>query len=102
MAKDAQAEADAFLAVAAPKSGDLLPVLDLETDGLSPALMVQWTAAWLGRVHAQSGAKAILYTYPAFWSKTISKWSPSGSYQMFKLSPAIPALPSSAGPSRMP
>ena len=49
VAKDAHAEADAFLAVAAPKSGDLLPVLDLETDGLSPALMVQWTAAWLGR-----------------------------------------------------
>jgi GH25 family lysozyme M1 (1,4-beta-N-acetylmuramidase) len=64
---DARAEADWFLSIAAPRSGDLLPVLDLETAGLPPARMVEWTRAWLDRVRTKIGARPILYTYPAFW-----------------------------------
>jgi lysozyme len=66
---DAQAEADAFLSVAFPKRGQLLPVLDLEVGGLAPRLLVQWVKAWLERVSSRSGMAPILYTYPSFWSQ---------------------------------
>jgi GH25 family lysozyme M1 (1,4-beta-N-acetylmuramidase) len=66
---DARAEADALLAVAFPKKGELLPVLDLETAGLPPARLAAWTKAWLERVTERIGTKPILYTFPGFWSK---------------------------------
>ena len=66
---DARAEADAFLSVAFPKSGDLLPVLDLERAGLPPKRLAAWTQAWLERVTERIGVKPVLYTFPAFWSK---------------------------------
>lgn len=65
---DARAEADWFLSLAAPRSGDLLPALDLETAGLPAAQMVEWTRAWLDRVRRKIGVRPVLYTYPAFWS----------------------------------
>jgi GH25 family lysozyme M1 (1,4-beta-N-acetylmuramidase) len=67
-AGDARAEADWFLSLAAPRSGDLLPALDLETAGLPPEQMILWTRAWLDRVRRTTGARPLLYTYPAFWS----------------------------------
>lgn len=67
--RDAEAEADAFLAVAAPAPGDLLPALDLEEAGLPPRRLVAWTRAWLGRVEERTGARPLLYTYPAFWAR---------------------------------
>ena len=94
VAKDARAEADAFLTVAFPRAGDLLPVLDLETDGLPPALMVQWTAAWLTRVQSQTGVKPVLYTYPAFWSR-LGNTKQFGSYPLWIASYGVasPHLP---------
>jgi len=65
--RDARAEADFFLALARPRSGDLLPALDLETAGLPPDSMVAWARAWLDRVRRAIGARPILYTYPSFW-----------------------------------
>src|SRR5829696_9260419 len=62
--RDARAEADFFLALARPRSGDLLPALDLETAGLPPDSMVAWARAWLDRVRRAIGARPILYTYP--------------------------------------
>jgi len=66
---DAQAEADAFLALAFPKQGQLLPVLDLELGGLPPKLLVQWAKAWLEHVSGRTKVAPILYTYPLFWSQ---------------------------------
>jgi len=66
---DAQAEADFFLSIAFPQQGQLVPVLDLETGGLSARLLVRWVKAWLDRVNELTGVAAILYTYPAFWSQ---------------------------------
>ena len=66
---DAEAEADAFLSVAFPTRGDLLPALDLETGGLGARLLVSWVKAWLNRVTERTGVAPILYTYPAFWSQ---------------------------------
>ncbi|MBA3718037.1 MAG: glycoside hydrolase family 25 protein [Actinobacteria bacterium] len=68
-AKDARAEADWFLSLAAPRSGDLLPALDLETAGLSPDGMIEWARAWLDRVRRATGARPLLYTYPYFWEQ---------------------------------
>lgn len=67
--RDAEAEADAFLAVLAPAPGDLLPALDLEEAGLAPRRLVAWARAWLARVEERIGAKPLLYTYPAFWTR---------------------------------
>jgi lysozyme len=66
---DAQAEADAFLAVAFPRSGQLLPVLDLEVGGLAPELLVTWTTAWLARIKERAGVDPIIYTFPSFWTQ---------------------------------
>ena len=65
---DAVAQADYFVSVAQPQTGDLAPVLDLErTDGLSPALLRAWTAAWLDEVWQQTGARPTIYASPRFW-----------------------------------
>lgn len=79
---DAQAEADSLLAVAFPTSGDLLPVLDLETAGLPPARMVAWTRAWLERVAERIGVKPFLYTFPGFWGK-LGNTTEFGSYPLW-------------------
>ena len=67
--QDARAEADFFLSLAAPRSGDLLPALDLETAGLPAAQMVAWTKAWLDRVRKVIGVRPLVYTYPYFWEQ---------------------------------
>jgi lysozyme len=88
--KDAQSEADAFLAVAFPKQGQLLPVLDLETGGLPPRLLVRWAKAWLERVAARAKVRPILYTYPAFWSQ-MGNTTQFGSYPLWIASYGVPA-----------
>ena len=65
------AEADFFLEVAAPKPGDLLPVLDFEHRGLGPRKLARWAKDWLKRVEKRIGRPPILYTYSAFWTSTV-------------------------------
>jgi lysozyme len=65
------AEADHFLEVAAPREGDLLPVLDLETPGLRPQAMARWAKRFLNRVEKRIGQPPILYTYSSFWVATV-------------------------------
>lgn len=65
----AQAEADRFVNVAMPKSGDLTPVLDLETtNGLSVANLQLWVKQWLYRVYERTGVRGAIYVSPYFWS----------------------------------
>src|SRR5262245_30824959 len=59
-------EADHFLEVAEPRSGDLLPVLDLERRGSSPTDTARWANRWLRRVEKEIGQPPILYTYSSF------------------------------------
>jgi len=62
------AQADHFLAVAAPQPGELPPVLDLETTGKLPASrLLAWTLTWLGEVYARTGVEPFIYTSPLFW-----------------------------------
>jgi TolB protein len=66
--KDARKEADHFVDSAALRSGDLVPVLDLETaNGLTPEQLQDWTFAWLEEVEARIGVKPMIYTGPWFW-----------------------------------
>ena len=54
---------------AALKPRHLLPVLDIEqAGGLGPKQLRRWASAWLARVEERLGVKAIIYTFPSFWS----------------------------------
>ena len=67
-AGDAVAEADHFIAVAAPAKGDLLPVLDLErTGGLSSGALTAWVQGYMGRILSRTGVHAVIYVSPSFW-----------------------------------
>ena len=68
-ANDALIEADHFVDSAAPVTGDLLPVLDLETTGgLTPDELTAWMLAWLGEVTLRLGVRPIVYTSPIGWA----------------------------------
>jgi GH25 family lysozyme M1 (1,4-beta-N-acetylmuramidase) len=65
---NAVAQADYFVSVADPQTGELAPVLDLErTGGLSPVSLRAWTAAWLDEVYVQIGIRPTIYSSPTFW-----------------------------------
>jgi len=67
---NAISQADLFVAVAQPQTGELAPVLDLErTGGLSPAALRAWTATWLNEVQLQVGIRPTIYASPTFWRK---------------------------------
>lgn len=69
----AVAQADAFVAFAQPRRGDLLPVLDLEqTGGLPPARLTTWTSAWLEQVVARLGVRPAIYASPNFWKTALA------------------------------
>jgi GH25 family lysozyme M1 (1,4-beta-N-acetylmuramidase) len=69
---NAIAEADHFVDVAQPRSGDLPPVLDLETNGgLAPAALARWTQAWLDEVAARTGVQPLIYASPSFWKNRL-------------------------------
>jgi GH25 family lysozyme M1 (1,4-beta-N-acetylmuramidase) len=70
---DAAAEAELFIAqVGQLHAGDLLPVLDVETpfNGLNPDRLRVWIRAWMKRVRARLGARAIIYTNATSWQAT--------------------------------
>jgi lysozyme len=62
--------AQAFNAV----GGTLLPpVLDLEDNGgLSPQDLINWTAAFLGTLQAETGRVPMIYTGPSFWNTSMA------------------------------
>lgn len=63
-------EADWFATTMALERGMLLPVIDLETAGsMTVTARVEWVRAFLARLHERTGARAIIYTSPAWWSK---------------------------------
>jgi len=73
---DAVAEANWFVKVAAPVSGELIPVLDLEvTGGLSTTQLQNWSKAFLDRVYTLTGVKGAIYVSPSFWTNNAGNWS---------------------------
>ena len=67
-ARDAVIEANHFLKVARIRSGDIVPVLDLETSGgLGHRDLIHWTRAFLSEVYRRTGVKALIYTGALRW-----------------------------------
>lgn len=65
---NAAANADHFIDTAGLRSGELLPVLDVElTNGLSAGQLQAWVGAFLDRVYQRTGLRAMIYTSPNFW-----------------------------------
>jgi GH25 family lysozyme M1 (1,4-beta-N-acetylmuramidase) len=82
-AGDAVAEADHFVDTATPRSGDLIPVLDLEvTGGLGTADLQAWVRTFLQHVYDRTGVRAAIYVSPNFWSTNMgnSGWFAANGY----------------------
>lgn len=98
---DAANEATWFLWNSTIPSGDLVPVLDLETaNGLSPASLTAWAQTWLSQVSAATGVRPIIYTNPTFWSTSMADtdWFARNGYSVLWIAqwttasqPAVPA-----------
>ena len=70
LVSDGTKQADKFLAVATPQTGDLIPALDLEVpNGLTAAQMQSFVRGFATRVHDALGAWPMVYVSPSFWSK---------------------------------
>ena len=70
---DPMAQAEHFLSVAKPQSGDLLPVLDIEESGSeSPDVLSNNMAIWINHIRGSTGKYPIVYTYTSFWDSAIT------------------------------
>jgi lysozyme len=70
---DALAEADLFIAaVGTLQSGELIPVIDVETPfaGMTTATLQTWVRVWVKRVKRRLGRKPMIYTNATSWSAT--------------------------------
>jgi GH25 family lysozyme M1 (1,4-beta-N-acetylmuramidase) len=70
---DALAESDVFLAtVGSLQSGELLPVLDVETPftGMTATTLRTWIRVFVKRVNKRLGRKPMIYTNATSWSAT--------------------------------
>lgn len=66
---DAKTQADFFLATVSLESGDLIPVLDVESQGgVSTEVLLQGVQTWLDVVEQALGVKPMIYTAPNFWN----------------------------------
>src|SRR5262249_12711557 len=65
---DPVAQANHYLSVVNPVSGDLQMMLDMEvTDGKSPSQVRAWIVAYINRIKAVTGRPGIIYTGFYFW-----------------------------------
>jgi GH25 family lysozyme M1 (1,4-beta-N-acetylmuramidase) len=70
---DAIAEADVFLGeVGSLQSGELVPVLDVETpfSGMTAASLRTWIRVWVKKVNKRLGRKPMIYTNASSWGAT--------------------------------
>lgn len=70
---DAIAEADIFLAaVGSLQSGELVPVLDVETpfSGMTATTLRTWIRVWVKKVNKRLGRKPMIYTNASSWAAT--------------------------------
>jgi lysozyme len=65
-ADDAAQQAEYFLSVVQLESGDLPPVLDVETAAATSEALWQGVQTWLEQVEAATGVQPILYMSPGF------------------------------------
>jgi lysozyme len=70
---DAIAEADVFLGtVGSLQSGELVPVLDVETpfSGMTATSLRTWIRVWVKKVNKRLGRKPMIYTNASSWGAT--------------------------------
>jgi lysozyme len=70
---DALAEADLFLAaVGTLESGELIPVIDVETpfSGMTALTLRTWVRVWVKRINRRLGRKPMIYTNASSWAAT--------------------------------
>jgi len=82
---DAVAEANHFVDTALPASGELLPVLDLESSGgLAPADLIAWVQGYLEQVYQRTGARGVIYGSPNFWKTYMgdTTWFGANGYEV--------------------
>lgn len=98
--RDGRREARFFHSVARPRSGELLPVLDLEvTGGLPPGRLKAWAMAFMRTVDELVPGKPMIYTSPYFWETAMNdtKWFAREGYKALWIAhwetdrPSVPA-----------
>ena len=84
-AKDAQAQADHFLAhVPALGQGDLPPAFDIEvSDGQKPSAIIDAMHLWLDAVEAKLGRRPVIYTSASFWAANLASSDAFGKYPLW-------------------
>ena len=65
---DAKTQAEFFLSTVDLQSGDLVPILDVESTNVSVGETLQGVQTWLDTVEAAVGQKPMLYTDRNFWN----------------------------------
>lgn len=94
---DASAQAAHFLSVAAPKSGSLPPVLDLEKTAGGSDTLAQDAATWLAHVRDKTGCTPLVYASPAFYDAHLG--DALSDYPLYLADYATsPRVPTGAGP----
>lgn len=97
---DASLEADWFVSVLGLQHGMIVPALDLEVHGTLTATQLQdWVKTWVAEVYALTGARAMIYTSPNFWTTYMgdTRWFADNGYTVLWVAhwgvnaPTVPA-----------
>ena len=98
---DAVAEADHFIDTAAPVTGELIPVLDLERrNGLTKTQLQNWVRLFMERVRERTGVYGAIYVSPSFWTNYMgdTTWFADNGYEVLWIAhwttaeqPSVPA-----------
>jgi GH25 family lysozyme M1 (1,4-beta-N-acetylmuramidase) len=92
-------QANHYLRVAHLRSGQLVPVLDLEVDGGLPRYRLRaWVRRWVQRVRAVTNLRAVIYTSARFWHHAMGNttWFAHRGYRLWLAqwhvrAPSVPA-----------
>ena len=95
---DAVAEADFFVETAGLNGKNLLPALDLKTNGgLDVPTLDEWVRTWLARVEERLGVKPIIYAPTQLWIDSMgdTTWFADNGYRFWVrgINVASPTLP---------
>lgn len=94
---DATAQAEHFLSVAAPATGMLPPVLDLEKSAGGSDNLAQNAVTWLAHVKEKTGCTPLVYASPAFYEAHLG--DALSDYPLYLADYAkSPKVPTGAGP----
>jgi lysozyme len=89
--QDPVTQANKFLADAALGPGNLIPVLDVESNGgLSPSALKKSASSWLQTVQASLGVKPLIYTDKSIWESDVEAGLAAEGYPLWVASWTAP------------